>query len=185
MKNMFGKQKNWTKEQVLSNLNKTRRYEGFHSGAHWSVHVGKGEQILFEAAWRQNPEKAELVCAWESEKELDDFLKKKLVNHDYVTKEILKYEQGCPKDKTENPARYQEQIAKISLRAPYSPLELQRTALLCCEFDPDQIVAYVEMLEQTLLQNLGVLPSKPQVIPLYRDRIIKDYVPLVRVMFKT
>jgi hypothetical protein len=151
-------------EDVLKELEKTRRLRGFYHRHAWQFVVGKpnagGFDIISEGVWRRNPERPEIFAAWRDEASLMDFLKKKHENQMWVQAQTLNYEARNPKVKTQWPAMYAEQIRGIERRVPNPWQTLSTSNDVAFEFQLERTQHLVWHMEQKLRSELGLLPTK-------------------------
>ena len=178
-----------TLEEVTRQLEKTRRLQGVYQNHTWEVIVGKpcGDgvyQILGQGAWRRSPQKMGLFCCWQTDALLDDFLLKKKANADNVKFNLAEYEKRNPSTKKENSGLYNEQVKKIEMQVPNSPLELSHSALFCFELDLKQIEYHVQLEHDMFMFRSGNLPIKPVIIGVWHSLWRSELQPVLRITFK-
>lgn len=165
---------------------KTRKLEGVINGHHFAFQLGvpKGERYDVEAdgAWRETPEHPGSFAAWHDGAALEDFLKKKAQNQAWIAEQTDLHRRRNPKEEKEWPASYNEHIHQIERRVPNPPQLLAGSAEAGIEFDMERIKSLVETAQKRLLEELGVLPPRPTLIPWWTGT--KGIQPLLRIDWK-
>ena len=174
--------------EIRESLLKTRRLEGTFKGHSWEVVIGRpvGDgvfQVLGPGAWRKNQENS-LLCCWQTDELLNDYLHKKLVNANTVKINILEYEKRNPTCKKDNIGLYNEQTKQIEMQVPYSPLELQHSAIFCVDFDLKQVEYYVQLEHDKFLFMSGNLPVKSVVVGVWADQWRSELQPVLKILFR-
>jgi hypothetical protein len=173
-------------QDIIDETAKSRRLQGYALGYHWQFVIGvphgEGFDVLAEGAWRQNPEKLEVFAAWRDNAGLEDFLKKKRENQEWVKAQVGDYRRRNPKVEVEWPAKFSEDMAGIERRAPHPWQMLAQSADVAFEFALERTVHLVSATEQKVRAELGVLPAKPMFVQWFNG--MHGVQPILRIDWK-
>lgn len=160
-------------DDILDDLSSSRRLRGYYNGHKWTAVIGQpkgdGFEELYEGAWRKNPVAKELlICGWQDDAALEDYLSKRARNVVWIETQTAEYKSHNPRVEKEWPALFEESVRRIENQVPFAPLELAHSNLAGFEFDLASIQHKIWEEENLLMAKLGVLPKKPSVIGIWK-----------------
>jgi hypothetical protein len=125
-------------------------------------------QVAENCVCRFNVENPLIIGIYENELSLQNFLTKRRENYEWVQNMICDFRKRNPLCETQWPARFNEEVSRIEARVPHAPEFLATIALAGVQFDMACWRAIVENEEQRLMLELGVLPKRASILPIWQ-----------------